>query len=167
MATMAFFGNFFGAWDLHDSYCRVLNRVPLHPCRFHWIALLLLCSIGKPQDNIKMHFRVTDQFVDINLLVCWLVKSLYGLKQAPQAWYFKLDQYLRDSRVRKTYYEPTYYVKNSDDDILILFCLCWWSSHHQKQCQQDSTGEIWYLIYFWNYWLKPASLLFRCRIFAI
>ena len=57
-------------------------------------------------------------------LVCWLVKSLYGLKQAPQAWYFKLDQYLRDYRVRNTYYKPTCYVKKNDDDIVILFCLC-------------------------------------------
>ena len=84
-------------------------------------------------------------------VLVWMVKSLYGLKQAPQAWYFKPDRYLRDSRIRKTYYEPTCYVINNDDDIVKLFCLCWWSSHLQKQCQQDSTSEIWYLIYFWNY----------------
>ena len=99
-------------------------------------------------------------------LVCWLVKSLYGLKQDPQAWHFKLDQYTRDSRIRKTYYEPTCYVINNDYDIVKLFCLCWRSSHRQNKCQQDSTSEIWYLIYFWNYWLKPASLLFRCSIFC-
>ena len=27
--------------------------------------------------------------------VCKLIKALYGLKQAPQAWYAKMDEYLR------------------------------------------------------------------------
>ena len=28
--------------------------------------------------------------------VCKLVKAPYGLKQAPQAWYAKMDEYLRN-----------------------------------------------------------------------
>ena len=42
----------------------------------------------------------------VGKFLVWMVRSLYGLKQAPQAWYFKLDQYLRDSRVIKTYLNP-------------------------------------------------------------
>jgi hypothetical protein len=39
-------------------------------------------------------------------MVCQLIKFLYGLKQAPRAWYFKLDQYLRDFGFKKVILNP-------------------------------------------------------------
>jgi hypothetical protein len=34
-------------------------------------------------------------------LLCKLKKDLYGLKQAPQAWYHRLDTYLKDKEFKR------------------------------------------------------------------
>ena len=34
-------------------------------------------------------------------LVCKLKKDLYGLNQAPQAWYYRLDTYLKDKGFKR------------------------------------------------------------------
>ena len=42
--------------------------------------------------------------------VCKLIKDLYGLKQAPQAWYEKMDAYIRKVGFQQSEFGDTLYV---------------------------------------------------------
>ena len=51
-----------------------------------------------------------------------LKKALYGTKQAPRAWYYRIDDYLRDNGFVKCYFENVVYKKVVGSDFIIL-CL--------------------------------------------
>ncbi|KAJ0911130.1 putative RNA-directed DNA polymerase [Helianthus annuus] len=55
-------------------------------------------------------------------MVYKLKKALYGLKQAPRAWYEKIDTYFLSHGFKRSYSEPTLYVKVNEKGILYV-CL--------------------------------------------
>jgi hypothetical protein len=46
--------------------------------------------------------------------------DLYGLKQAPQAWYHRLDTYLKDKGFKRGTIDNNLYIKIEDNDLLII-----------------------------------------------
>jgi hypothetical protein len=53
-------------------------------------------------------------------LVCKLKKDLYGLKQAPQAWYHRMDTYLKDKGFESGTIDINLYIKTEDNNLLIV-----------------------------------------------
>jgi hypothetical protein len=53
-------------------------------------------------------------------LVCKLVKALYGLKQAPQAWYEKINKYLKSRSFKRSDSDPNLYIKEKGEEIIIM-----------------------------------------------
>ena len=52
--------------------------------------------------------------------VCKLIKALYGLKQAPQAWYAKMDDYLKKVGFQRSESDDTLYVQQQGKYLVIL-----------------------------------------------
>ena len=52
--------------------------------------------------------------------VCKLIKALYGLKQAPQAWYAKMDEYLRQVGFHHSEFDDTLYARQQGKNLVIL-----------------------------------------------
>lgn len=91
---------------------------------------------------------------------------MYGHKQGPQAWYFKLDQYLRDSRFRKIYSKPTLYVKINGDNIVLLIVYANELAINRSNVDviQQVKSDICYVFEVTD---LGTSLFFRCRFLAI
>jgi hypothetical protein len=53
-------------------------------------------------------------------LLCKLKKDLYGLKQAPNAWYHKLDTYLKEKGLKRGTIDNNLYIKTEDNVFLIV-----------------------------------------------
>jgi hypothetical protein len=52
--------------------------------------------------------------------VLLLLKSLYSLRQAPQAWFDKIDSYLRDLGIQRTEVDYSLYFLRDDRRIVLL-----------------------------------------------
>ncbi|KAD4179777.1 hypothetical protein E3N88_28368 [Mikania micrantha] len=52
-----------------------------------------------------------------------LHKALYGLKQAPRAWYSRIDTYLTSNGYKRSWNEPTMYVKQGMNSDFLVICL--------------------------------------------
>jgi hypothetical protein len=50
---------------------------------------------GDLQEDVYMQQPLGFKIAGREHKVCKLIKALYGLKKAPQAWYTKMDEYLR------------------------------------------------------------------------
>jgi hypothetical protein len=54
--------------------------------------------------------------------VCRLRRALYGLKKAPQAWYSRIDNYLREMGFQRSEADPNlYFLLGKEPLILVLY----------------------------------------------
>jgi hypothetical protein len=89
-------------------------------------------------------------------LVCKLKKALYGLKQAPQAWYHRLDTYLKDKGFKRGTTDNNLYIKTEDNDFLIVLVYVddiifgcnknslvqWFASAMESEFKMSMIGEL-------------------------
>ena len=89
-------------------------------------------------------------------LVCKLKKDLYGLKQAPQAWYHRLDTYLKDKGFKRGTVDNNLCIKIEGDDLLIVLVYVddiifrfnkdslvkWFSSTMESEFEISMIGEL-------------------------
>lgn len=73
----------------------------------------------------EIHVEQRDDFkvVGEEDKVYKLRKALYGLTQAPKAWYDKIDNYLASLGFKRSFSEPTLYVKKEGDETLRIISL--------------------------------------------
>jgi hypothetical protein len=89
-------------------------------------------------------------------LVCKLKKALYGLKQAPQAWYHRLDTYLKDKGFMRGKTDNNLYIKTENNDLLIILVYVddiifgcnkdslvqWFASAMESEFEMSMIGEL-------------------------
>jgi hypothetical protein len=89
-------------------------------------------------------------------LVCKLKKDLYGLKQSPQAWYHRLDTYLKDKGFKRGTTDNNLYIKTKDNDFLIILVyvddiifgcnkdslIQWFASSMESEFEMSMIGEL-------------------------
>jgi hypothetical protein len=85
-----------------------------------------------------------------------LKKSLYGLKQSPQAWYHRLDTYLKDKGFKRGTTDSNLHIKIEDNDFLIVLVYVddfifgcnkdslvqWFSSAMESKFEMSMIGEL-------------------------
>jgi len=64
--------------------------------------------------------RILVIFFVTNLSFCTSVNALYGLKQEPQAWYAKIDEYLRHVGFHRSESDDTLYFRMQDKNLVII-----------------------------------------------
>jgi hypothetical protein len=89
-------------------------------------------------------------------LVCKLKKYLYGLKQAPQAWYHRLDTYLKDKGFQRGTTNNNLYINTKDNDFLMVLVYVddiifgcnkdslvqWFASAMESEFEMSMIGEL-------------------------
>ena len=89
-------------------------------------------------------------------LVCKLKKDLYGLKKSPQAWYQRLDTYLKDKGFKRGTTDNNLYIKTEDNDLLIILVYVddiifgcnkdslvqWFASAMDSEFEMSMIGEL-------------------------
>jgi hypothetical protein len=89
-------------------------------------------------------------------LVCKLKKDLYGLKKSPQAWYHRLDTYLKDKGFKRGKTDNNMYIKTEDNDLLIVLVYVddiifgcnkdslvqWFASAMEYEFEMSMIGEL-------------------------